>query len=127
MNNTLKLFFRKTNYFWIITRVILIALFLSVIFNEGFKFDYSSIFVIVLFSIFTIILTYISIKEFLKKTPFLGFKILAGVFVISLALVIIFLIFYSTSIDLMNLFLLIFPLWLIIYGIWEIFTAKKNY
>ena len=114
----LKTFFRKTHYFWIISRVILIILFLLVVVNQKFESKPSFGIVYGIIAVYVICMVYLSILEFTKKDAPKIIKIFTGGFSIFFGLVILYLLIFQFNGFVVLAFCV--PIWLIIYGTWEI-------
>jgi len=123
----IKCFYNKTIYFWKGSRLLLLILFAYAIFNEIDLKNISSLFVCGIMLLQFFAMTYVLISEILKKYPFIGIKIFAGIFAIFFGLLLVVLIFTTQyenqGINLYGFLLL--PLWIIFYGLWEIiFTTE---
>jgi len=120
--NQMKTFFIKTRIFWIITRILFIALYIGAAIND----IKSAIWISLLFFTISAIMIYVSTVEFLNKDRFLPGKIIVGVFSIFLGVTMAGLLFYSGIVQSTELFLFLFPLWVILYGLWEIYSTKDR-
>lgn len=116
----MKTFFLKTRIFWVISRIVLIALYISAALND-LK---SGIFVAMLFFLVSVIMICVAIVEFLKKDKFIGAKVILGVFSIFIGALLAGLILYMGIEKPSELFLFLLPLWVILYGLWEIYSTK---
>lgn len=120
-------FFKKTHYFWVVSRFILILLFAYASINQLNEKSLSSIIVACLFLFVAIWMLSIAILEIRNKKFLMPVKVLTGSFSVFFGLLLSYLIIslggenYSLW---TNLGFLIIPLWIITYGIWEIKTAK---
>ncbi len=125
----IKLFFRRTHYFWVISRIALIVLFFIAVYEQFSWKSKSSLIVSGFFLIIIIWMVTIVIMEFLKKEVKMPIKVLTGVFSISFGLLISYLLLtigeenYSL---LKNLGFQLIPIWIILYGLWEINSAKSK-
>lgn len=125
----IKSFFKKTHYFWVISRLALIILFLFGTYEQFSSKSKSSLIVSGFFLIIIIWMLTIAIMEFLKKEVKMPIKVLTGVFSISFGLLISYLLLtigeenYSL---LKNLGFQLMPIWIILYGLWEINSVKSK-
>lgn len=118
----MKTFFIKTRIFWIVTRILFIALYIGAAFND----IKTEIWISMLFFTISAIMIYVATLEFLNKDRFMGAKVLLGVFSIFIGLIITGLILYIGIERLSELFLFLLPLWIIMYGLWEIYSTKSR-
>ncbi len=68
---------------------------------------------------------YVAILEFLSKDKFIGAKVLLGVFSIFIGVIIAGLIVYVGIEKPSELFLFLLPSWVILYGLWEIYSSSN--
>jgi hypothetical protein len=115
----LKTFYQKTNYFWVISRMLYIALFTIAIINLPNENNLPKLTVKLLFAIYILCMFTLSILGFLNENQpklirkFVGIvSILFGIFINYL------LIFEYNQRFVILAFVLTF--WIILYGIWEI-------
>jgi hypothetical protein len=115
----LKTFYQKTNYFWVISRMLYIALFTIAIINLPNENNLPKLTVKLLFAIYILCMVTLSILGFLNKNQpklirkFVGIvSILFGIFINYL------LIFEFNQRFVILAFVVTF--WIILYGIWEI-------
>jgi len=122
-----KIFFNKTHYFWIVSRFILIVLFSFATFNKVDFQSLSSLFAFVIMCLQLFSMTYVAISEIFKRKPFIGLKMYSGISAIFFGLLIVVLIFVSQNDDysVKVIGLLFFPLWIILYGLWETISTKE--
>ena len=116
----MKTFFLKTRIFWVISRIVLIALYISAAIND----IKSGIWISMLFFTISAIMFYVAVLEFLKKDKFIGAKVILGVFSIFIGALLAGLILYMGIEKPSELFLFLLPLWVILYGLWEIYSTK---
>lgn len=67
---------------------------------------------------------YVAVVEFLNKEKFIGAKVLLGVFSILMGVILAGLILYMGIERPSELFLFLLPLWVMMYGLWEIYSTK---
>jgi hypothetical protein len=120
--NHMKTFFLKTRIFWVISRILFIALYIGAALNDV----KSDIFVAMLFFPVSVIMIYVAVVEFLNKDKFIGAKVLLGVFSIFMGVIMAGLILYMGIEKPTELFLFLLPLWVIMYGLWEIFSSTNR-
>lgn len=116
----MKTFFLKTRIFWVISRIVLIALYIGAALND----IQSDNFAAMLFFPIIIIMIYVAVVEFLNKEKFIGAKVLLGVFSILMGVILAGLILYMGIERPSELFLFLLPLWVMMYGLWEIYSTK---
>ena len=117
----MKTFFLKTRIFWVISRIVLIALYIGAAIND----IQSDNFAAMLFFPVSVIMIYVAIVEFLYKDKFIGAKVLLGVFSIFMGVLLAGLILYMGIEKPSELFLFLLPLWVIMYGLWEIYSSSN--
>lgn len=118
----MKTFFLKTRIFWVISRIVLIALFIGAAINDIKSDNFAAM----LFFPVSVIMIYVAIVEFLNKDTFVGAKVLLGVFSIFMGVILAGLILYMGIEKPSELFLFLLPLWGIMYGLWEIFSSTNR-
>lgn len=118
----MKTFFLKTRLFWVITRILFIALYIGTVISSM----HSDIFVTLILLPVIAIMIYVATLEFLNKDKFIGAKVLLGVFSIFMSAVIAGLIIYVGIESPSALFAFLFPLYYMLYGLWEIYSTKTN-
>lgn len=124
MINLVETIFRKTKYFWIITRLIFIVVYFYTALNQISFNDYSKLAVCSFFLILVILMSLITILEFLRKKTFSGIKIFVGIINILFGILLTYLILFIVKNDGNNVFFLWLPLWFIFYGFWEFYVVK---
>jgi hypothetical protein len=85
----------------------------------------SNIFVAMLFFPVSVIMIYVAKVESLNKDKFIGAKVLLGVFSILIGVILAGLILYIGIEKPSELFLFLLPLWVILYGLWEIYSSTN--
>lgn len=118
----MKTFFIKTRIFWIVTRILFLALYIG----SAISSTSPNIFISILFLIVSALMLYITVREFSKKSTFRGAKIFLGVFSILIGGIIAGLILYMGVQTPNELFLFLLPLWCVMYGLWEIYSTKPR-
>jgi len=121
----LKTFYRKTHYFWMVSRVILLLLFLFVLVDQkietgvGFAII-NTIVVLFVFSIISLIILGLAKREAPKLL-----KLFAGGFSLFFGLVLFYLLLFTFNDKFVYLAFCI-PLWLLLHGTWEITNKVKK-
>jgi hypothetical protein len=122
----MRLFFKKTYYFWIVSRIILIILFAcSVNTFSHQKYNTGRMLVDILLTITILLMIAICVFEYhKKKVPFIV-KIVPGIFNIFFGLLLYYLVNFFMS---QNFVFLAFcvPIWIITQGIFEIVNDKDQ-
>lgn len=68
---------------------------------------------------------YVAVVEFLNKEKFIGAKVLLGVFSMLMGVILAGLILYMGIERPSELFLFLLPLWVMMYGLWEIYSSTN--
>tara|TARA_R110000868_G_scaffold6454_3_gene36612 strand:+ start:7003 stop:7437 length:435 start_codon:yes stop_codon:yes gene_type:complete len=123
MKELLKTFFRKTYYFWVISRLLYIVLFTIAIINLPNEKSIPKISVKLFFAIYTLAIFLLSILEILKKDQPKFIRKFVGIVSILFGIFLNYLLIFEFN---QRIVILAFTLtfWIILYGIWEI--TKKS-
>lgn len=119
-------FFKSTNYFWVVTRVVLILLFGSTVtYFANEKLDTGSIIVGIFILLFVTSMLIIVIRRMMKKETHSWLHIYNGVFTIifSLGILYVNIAYFDLS---QTWYVLYLPVWMILYGLWEITYERLN-
>ncbi len=121
----MKLFFKKTYYFWILSRALLIIAYAFTIeFSNNQAYEIGKTIVNILIAVMILLMTTIFVFDFFKKhVPFL-IKLIPGIFNILFGLLLFFLVTKLMKKDFILLVYLV-PVWIISYGVFEITSIKK--
>lgn len=122
------LLFKRSKFIWIFSRLILILLFLSVIIGGFNNRKLSDLFVTSLVTLYVFSLIFILFFDFLKKQIHFSVRLFAGIFSVFYALVLSYLLLTIQNDNfgmIAKVGFQIIPLWIILYGIYEILKAKE--
>ena len=123
--NLLKIFYQKTNYFWLITRILYSILFTIAILDYPNEKNIPKITVELLFAIYVVLIILLSILSILKKKQPKRIRQFVGIVSIFFGFFLTYLLIFEIKQNFVILtFLLSF--WIILYGIWEL-TKETNY
>lgn len=121
----MKLFFKKTYYFWIFSRALLIISYTCAInFWNTQTYKIGEILVNVLIIGMIILMITLFIFDFTKKQAPFVIKLIPGIFNILFGFLLIYLVAQLMKEDFVLLVYLL-PIWTILYGIFEIISSKK--
>ena len=118
----LKILFKKTHYFWIVSRFLIIALFAISTYNQIEITSIGSIIVLCLFTVYILFMALTAVMEILKRKVFAIIKVGIGALTIFFSFFLAYITFSLYGIQPFALFIVL--IWLILYGLWEIVTAK---
>jgi uncharacterized membrane protein len=126
---TLKKFYNSTKYFWIISRILFILLFSTVILKRITEFSIPDLIVnsVILIVVFSMIV--ITISGFLKKKSNYSLRFIVGAFMVLFGFLMSYLLLstgtkeYSIYIEISFQLL---PLWIVFYGIYEIINGISS-
>jgi hypothetical protein len=124
---TLVLFYRKTKYFWIFSKFVLILLFLSAIIERINETDIGSLVVQGLFISYTIVAIVLLIHELTRRKLYKILKLVIGIINIILGLISGYMMLtagINKNTILMNIWFLFFPFWIILLGLYDILSEK---
>ena len=116
----MKTFFLKSRLCWVISRIVLIALYIGAALSDVKSDNFAAM----LFFPVSVIMIYVAIVEFLNKDKFVGAKVLLGVFSILMGVILAGLILYMGIEKPSGFFIFLLPLWIVLYGLWEIYSTK---
>lgn len=120
------LFMNKTKYFWITIRFVIAMFFLFIAFYSLYYFPFAvNYFICIVSLIITGTLIYISRKEAQNKVPFLPLKIFVGIISILFGIIVSYYGFKALgNVILIGSIFIALSVMLILYGIFELKTAK---
>ena len=120
------LFINRTKYFWVTLRFVIAIFFLFIALYSLYYFPIAvNYFIFMISIIITATLIYISRKEAQNKIPFFPLKIFVGIISILFGIIISYYGFKAlTHVALISSIFIVMSLLLILYGIFEIKTAK---
>lgn len=122
--------FKRSKFIWILSRLILIILFLSAIIGRFNNRKLSDLFVTSLVTLYVFSLIFIMFFDFLKKQIHFSVRLFAGIFSVFYALVLSYLLLTIQNDNfgmIAEVGFQILPLWIILYGIYEILKAKESF
>jgi len=123
------LLFKRSKFIWIFSRLILILLFLSAIIGRFNNQKLSDLFVTSLVTLYVFSLIFMMFFDFLKKQIHFSVRLFAGIFSVFYALVLSYLLLTIQNDNfgmIAEVGFQILPLWIILYGIYEILQAKES-
>ena len=123
--NTIEKFYKKTRYFWIVSRVLLILIFIYPIFKISKDADLINNIINSTCMIYVILMLIILIKEISKKNTH-NLKIYTGILSLFYGIIMsVFLIKLETEFSTMSvIYFQLIPLWIILFGIWELKNSE---
>jgi hypothetical protein len=121
--DALKIFYRKTYYFWIVTRISIILLFSYVLINRPAANDFQSFAAQAIIALDILCMIICSIYDFVKRKVSKWVKYFIGSFSIIGGLILIYIVLSETNQKISTVYVV--AIWLILYGIWEIINTKE--
>lgn len=122
----MKLFFKKTYYFWIVSRLLLIVLYTCTInFRNNPNYGIGNICVNILIIVMILLMVTLFLFDLLEKHAPKIIQLIPGIFNILFGSLLFYLVlqFISTGFELL---IQLIPIWIILYGIFEITNNKKT-
>ena len=121
--DALKIFYRKTYYFWIVTRISIILLFSYVLINRPAANDFQSFAAQAIIALDILCMIICSIYDFVKRKVSKWVKYFIGSFSIIGGLILIYIVLSEANQKISTVYAV--AIWLILYGIWEIINTKE--
>jgi hypothetical protein len=121
----IRTFFRKTHYFWIVSRVILLLLFLFVLVDQKIETGVGFAIITTVVVLFVISIISLIIFGLTKKEAPKLLKLFAGGFSLFFGAVLLYLLLFTFNVEYVYLAFCI-PLWLLLHGTWEITNKIKK-
>ena len=119
MMELLKTFFRKTYYFWLVSRILYVIIFTIAIINLPNENNIPKISVKLLFVIYTLAILHLSVLEILKKYQPIFIRRFVGIVSILFGIFLNYLLIFEFNQRFVILAFVV-TFWIILYGIWEI-------
>ena len=129
--NLIKLIFTKTHHFWIILRIVLIFVFTASLVRDlvfvDIQFSFSTIRSFAhyfAFEVNVICMIILSIAYFLKRQTYFWIQLYVGFYSIYFSVITAKGLYDEFGDD--KIYILVLPLFLFFYGIWEMYFNKKS-
>ena len=119
----LKVFYRKTYYFWIGTRISIIILFSYVLINRPVAEDVESFAARAVIGLYILSMIICSIYDFVKRKISKLAKYFVGFFSILCGLILIYIALSTATQKFSTIYVV--AIWIIFYGIWEIININE--
>lgn len=117
--NTLKIYYTKTYYFWVVTRILYTIIVTVAISNLKNWIDIPSISVNIFFIIYLLSIIYLSITGLFKKDQLKAIKWFVGIVSILFGIFLNYLLIFELNQTYVFVAFL-FTFWIFFYGLWEL-------
>lgn len=121
MSQLINIFFQRTKWLWIVTRTLLIVLFIIAIAkSESLANLHTGSIAYFLASIYVISLLIILSEELIKTRSFKILHYLTGTFSVIFGIIISYLLISNNDFQLQNILVQVVPVWMIAFGIYDL-------